>query len=589
MRRLILLGVLAGLAGCAGSLASDDDSGDDDSGGDGAPCGVGITFEPAQGATVGDTIYAAASVAVADSFLSYSWTVVHDGAEVPFQDAAFDQSRIRFDATSAGPYQVYVTIGGTSAFCPQGDAVVNVSAPGALDRTWRLRFVTPPGAAVPPQERTILVPGGASYDTGDIVLDAGAQITGTILDNHGAAVPAYLRLTPAGTPDLAIDAFADAEGAFSVRARIELHDLLIYSFRDDIPSIAIHGWTPAPGTMVLDPGTAVSGTVVDASGAPLANASVTVRVGSVPSTLGTTDATGAFTVRARPAANAVVTVDVVPPPGSGLPRLTTTGALLDLAQSLRVSYAGTLATRDLAGTVVEQGGVATSGARVTFTGTIAAAGSLTAGATTTPASGRFAIDAVAGGGGVLPATLVPAVAATAVIDRDAAGAGAPGVVAVVLGTPPATIDAPAGVARTGRVVDPDGAPLATAELRAIPTGALAAADDDQLHVYVAADGTFTLPLAGGGEYELTVRDRAGRLARLDTLVDGTAGSLGDLALPAGLTIVGEVRGPGGALPGTGITIYCGGTCEERDRPVADAVSAAAGDFRATVVDPGVAP
>jgi hypothetical protein len=590
MRRAMPVFLLLALAACGGDfLDGDDDGGDDDDGPDGGPppCEIGVSFSPLDGvATAGDTVYATATLSDSDgSFLEYTWTVMREGVDVPFERAAADGSRILFEATDAGPYIAYVDVTGTAEFCPQGAAVINVRAPQANSLTWRLRFVAPASAGVPPQERSVNIPGGANYDLGDTSLEGGVVTTGAIVDDAGAGMPAYLRFTPAGSADLGLDGFAGADGAFTVRTRSVEHDVLIIPSRDDIPALELRAWTPSSGDIVLDDGDPVTGTILDPAGGGLEGATVTVRVDGVPSTVGTTDASGNFAVRARPRTNGIVTVDVVAPQGSGLPRLTTTGAILDLVQPIQVRYAAGLATTDVGGTIVRQGGVASSGARVTITGTIAAAGTLTSGLSTAPASGRFAITATAGGGGALPATLVPATSATAVIDRDGDGVGAPGVVAVDLATAPAAIDAPAAVQVTGRVVDPGGAPISTAELRAVPTGALAAADLDQAHVYAGSDGTFTLSLAGAGGYDLIVRDRAGNLAQLRAPIVAS-GALGDLTLPAGLTLRGKVRGPGGSLANAAVTIYCGGACVDRAVPAADVATDGAGGFQTTVVDPG---
>ena len=585
--RLVLVAALLA-AGCGAQFGGGDDAPfvDASSSSDAAPgCDIGVQFSPAE-PTAGDTVYAYAAVPDAGGqFLEYAWTVMHEGADVPFAFTAADGSAIRFDTSDPGPHYVSLAVTGSSCF--DFDAPLNVRAPGATDTTWRVRFVAPPGAIAPPQERSVVVPSGADFDMGEISLDTGAVITGAVEDAGGVAMAAYLRLTPAGTPDVTIDGFAGADGAYAIRTTLERHDLLIIPFSSDIPPIALLDWVPVSGTFVLDGGAEVTGTVRDPANAAVPGATVTVRVNGVPSTVGTTDAAGAFTVRARPAASAIVTVDVVPPPASGLPRLATSGAVLDLAQPLQLRYAPGLATRDVGGVAIEQGGAAAAGAEVTFTGTIAAAGTVTAGLTTAPAAGSYAITVAAGGAGVLPAALVPAAPGTAIV---APATGAPGVVAVDLtSAAPAVIDAPAGASLTGRVIGPDGTPVVGADLRAAPVGALAAADLGQAHAVADAAGTFALPVAGGGAYELVIVDRNRQLALLRTqiVVAGSA-SLGDLELPDGLTLRGTVRLNGSSAAGAAVTIFCEScTDEDRDRPAAESGTDGGGTFRATVLDPGL--
>lgn len=586
---LLALALLAPIgAGCGADFAGGDDSVDVDSGASSDAsdyCDIGVDFSPDE-PTAGDTVYAVASVPDAGGqFLEYTWTVLHEGSDVPFVLTQPDGSAIRFDTTDPGPHYVQLSVTGSECF--SFDAPLNVRAPGATDTTWRVRFVAPPGAPAAPQERSVVVPSGADFDMGEVSLDPGAVIAGTIEDTTGAPMAAYLRLVPAGTPDVQIDGFAGSDGGYAVRTTLEHHDLLIIPFRADIPPMTLLDWTPSSQTFVLDGGTVVTGTVRGPANDLLSGATVTVRLGGVPSTVGVTDAGGAFSVRVRPQGTQILTVDVVPPAGSGLPRLATAGAVVDLAQSLDVRYAASLATQDVAGVAVEQAGAPAPGAEVTFTGTIAGAGTLTAGTTTANASGSFAITVAASGGGVLPAALVPAAPASAIVSP---ASGAPGVVAVDLSSgAPAAIDAPAGATLTGRVIGPDGLAVASADLRAVPSGALAAAEMGQVHVVADATGAFALPLAGGGAYELVITDRARQLALLRTaLVVAGPASLGDLELPDGLTLRGNVRLSGSTLAGAAVTIFCE-TCpaDERDRPAAESSTDGGGTFRATVLDPGL--
>ena len=584
--RLLTVALVA--AGCGAQSWGGDDSVDVDSGSSGDAsdtCYVGVEFSPVE-PVAGETIYATAMVPDASGqFLEYTWTVLHEGSDVPFVLSQPDGSVIRFDSTNPGPHYVQLSVGGSS--CLDFDAPLNVRAPGATDTTWRVRFVAPPGSLAAPQERSVVVPSAADFDMGEVSLDPGAVISGTIEDTSGAPMAAYLRLVPAGTPDVQIDGFAGSDGAYAVRTTLEHHDLLIIPFRDDIPPMTLLDWTPSSQTFVLDGGTVVTGAVRDPANSLLPGATVTVRLGGVPSTVAVTDGSGAFSVRVRPSGTQILTVDVVPPAGSGLPRLATSGAVVDLGQPLQLRYAASLATRDVAGVAVEQAGTPAPDAEVTFTGTIASAGTLTAGTTTTGATGSFAITVAASGGGVLPAALVPAAPASAIVTP---ASGAPGVVSVDLTTAaPAAIDAPAGATLTGRVVGPDGLAVGSADLRAIPSGALAAAEMGQVHALADGAGSFSLPLAGGGAYELVISDRARQLALLRTaLVVAGPASLGDLELPDGLTLRGNVRLNGSTLAGAAVTIFCE-TCpdDERDLPAAESSTDGGGTFRATVVDPGL--
>jgi hypothetical protein len=208
------------------------------------------------------------------------------------------------------------------------------------------------------------------------------------------------------------------------------------------------------------------------------------------------------------------------------------------------------------------------------------------GLSTAAAAGTFAIAVVASGTGVLPAAQIPAVAGDAVVQPSSGAARV--VTNDLTGAPPAPLDAPPGATLSGRVVDLAGTPIERADLRAVPSGALAAAELDQIHVSAGVDGTFALPVAGGAQYELTILDPSGANALLRTPVGTATTSLGDVALPDGLELRGFVRAGGQSALYTSITIFCE-TCTDdaRLRPAAECSTGDTGSFQATLVDPGV--
>jgi hypothetical protein len=579
--RAVILGACGAAAGCAGADAGDwlwPDGGAPTS--DAGACRVGVALSPVR-PTAGEQVYAAASVPDASGLLTYSWTVAGGGGPVPFEPVATDGSRIRFVPAAAGPLYVRLDVEGT--VCLGFDGTFNVREPGATDTRWRLRFTAPPGGA-PPMEQVVVVPSGADYDLGEVTLDGGAQVSGVVTDG-AAGVPAYLRLTPVATPDLSVDAFALVDGAFTFTSTLDRHDLLIVPFDARLAPRRLTNWTPTGGTLVVDAGVAVAGTVVGPDG-PVEGASVQLVVGGVPSSYAATDAGGGFVVRARPQLGAVVTVSVTPPSSSGLAKLRSAPAVLDLAQPLAVVYPAR-PTVDAAGVIVRAGGAIAPGAEVTFVGEVAAAATVTAGGTTATATGSFVVRVVADADGVLPPATLPAVPADAVIEPVGATAG---VVPVSLGDGlPAELAAPGEAVVTGRVVDDALAPLPGVELRAFPGRSLELAGAPQVRAVAGADGAFALSVATGGAYELVVVDLAGRQARLHTELAGVAtGALGDLALPAGLRLLGTLRQAGSSVSTGGVTAFCE-DCDgaARQRPVAEAATDASGGFRLTLPDPGL--
>ncbi len=566
-------------AGCGAGDASGDDSAVDGggSGGDaGDGCFVGVTYNPSD-PVEGDTVTMTASVPEGDGFYEYRWTV--DGSEDGLTPAMVDRSAMRFTFAGPGTYAIGLDVVGTP--CIRWDDVLPVRALGATQSQWRLRFSPPPWSTAPPQELIRTVLGGADWDVGDVALDPGATITGEIADGSGTAIAAYLRLTPTGTPDLAIDAFASAADGFEYGITLVRHDLLIIPYRADLAPRLVRDWTPQPGDHEVDAGTAVTGTVIGPDGSGVIGATVTLRVGGVPSSIGTTGAGGAFTVRARPVTSALVEVVVVPPTGSGLPRLTSSPAVLDLGVALAIEYADTLTSRDVAGATVTLGGVSAAGAEVTFTGSIGNAALVSTGAASAQAAGSFAIAVTSNGSGVLPSANIPVASGLAVV---APASGTPST--APFDDNDTTFAAPSSSPVTGRVVGPTGTPVVSADLRAVPTGALAAAGAGEVHVVAAADGTFALPLAAGGSYDLLIVDRHQDLSLLRT--SWTGGALGDLALPDGLHLGGRVTLSGsGTMVGAAVTLFCESCPEaERAQPAAAAATDGGGRFRATVLDSG---
>ncbi len=590
LARIAALALALGIVAGCGSLTSGDDGDDDDSPDAGSSgdaqngCDVGVSYNPLMPID-GDTITATAFVTTAQGFLTYEWSVEDEGNQpVAWQPDALDGSQIRFTPSGPGPVSVRLTAVGSD--CNPYDDGVNVRALGATDTPWRVRFTAPTGLGAPPQERSVVVPSGASYSWGVTPLDPGVQIFGSLTDGAGP-VAGYIRLTPTGTPDLAIDGFAGADGSFTVRTLFGNHELLVVPFDAALAPRRLRGWTPVSGPITIDAGSAVTGTVRTPADAPLAGAIVSLRVDGLTSSVATTDGSGSFTVRARPGPGLVTEITVVPPAASGLPRLVSSPQVFDLAQPLAVRYAPALAVRDVGGAQARLGGAVAAGATVTFVGAIADAGSVSQGLSAATAAGSYAITVAADGTGALAAQLVPAAPAQAIVD----GAAGQGLAAADLtATVPAVLDGAAPLLDSGRVLDDAGAAIANADIRAVPRGALAAAGAAEVHVVGAADGSFALPLAGDGAYELIVVDRAGDHALGRVPFVATGAGVEDVVLRDGLRLSGRVTFNGSAIPAVAVTVFCGDCVEpDRARPAALAGTGGAGTYRATLVDPGVAP
>jgi len=579
----------AWLAACAGNVDSGGDDGNGNDGGGGTSCSTFVTFDPASPIASPTTVVRAnAGVQGAAGVLDYRWSVTFQNGPVAYSLAQADRSAISFPAPVPGVYTVWLDVGAASA-CPTALAPLNVLAPGAKQAQLRLQVTPPASAGVPPFEKLVTVLGGASFSLGTLALDPGLTAMAAV-QGAGGGVASYLRLMPVAAREAAVETFTDFAGAFTARVLSQPHDVLV------IPAVAgyaprlVRDWSPSGATIAVGAGATVTGTVRGPGSAPLAGARVQLKIGQVPSTIGVTDGSGAFALLAEPAPGAVISVDVAPPAGSGLPRLLAqSSTALDLAQPLQIGYSASLALRDLGGSMVRRQGAPLAGAKVVVVGSLSAAGTVTAGATAVSAAGLVQIAATASGAGALPPTLAPAGALSAVIE---VAANDHAVAAIDLTSPaPVSIDAPPEVAIATQLRRPDGTPIADAVLDAAPTGALALAGvTSSVRARSGAGGAVAARLAAGGHYDLRVHDpvlgRGAPLLALDATAQTIAASY---ALRPALTATGKLVLQGSPAPVGGAAVQflcslCSGL--DRSRPIAEGTSLPDGTFTLLVPDPG---
>jgi hypothetical protein len=574
------------LAGCgAGSAAQVPDaggSGDANPGSDAAPtCTTNVTFAPAA-PVAGDQVVATGTVDNGPGISDFAWQVMFGGAIVPSPPIDQFGSTVQFLADQAGPYQIHFQAG-AFASCLAWDGTLNVGAPGANRVPWRVR-IAPAGDLAPPQEQILQVPGGADFTAGPILIQPGLVVDGHVVDGAGAPLAAALRFEPDATPDLPIEAAA-VGGSFHVRVQSGPHHVLIIPTDPTHAPVRLAGWQGFTSELAVPGADAISGTVRAPDNSPVVGARVELTIAGTPTTIATTDAAGAWSVLGH--RGGTVAISVVPPAAGGLPRLDVRDATLDLTQPVAVRYAPSLATIDLAGTTILSGIAVAPGARVTFVGTIASAGTVTAGLAA-PAAGRIQQTAIADGAGVLPSVRVPAVAQRAVI------APTPAVFAVIdvdAASPPATLTAPAPITLTGTVTVPGGGALPGAHVQLAPIGDLATATLIPAGAIADATGQFSIQVAPGGHYGLVASDPTLAHARA-AMPDVTGGAFIAVPLGAALVVNGSVQlaaQPSG-LVGAGLTLLCA-TCTgvERSRAVAEGVTGTSGYFQMAVPDPGVTP
>jgi hypothetical protein len=589
----LAIGVVFSIGACGGGEAHGDDTADDagDDAGDDTvgpdadvpPCSVTIELSPEEPiAGVGSTVQAHAVVEDTSGFVSYQWDVRNPVGDSLALTPDANAETVTFAAETEGDYFVILDVQTGDGFCPQYTQPVHVLAPGANSTTWRIRITPADGIDAPPQEVVRTIPSLPQIDIGEITLDAGIPVSAQVRDAGGAGIAAYLAIE--SLTGFVVETYADATtGAVVADVPVGALEVLVVPTSSALAPLRIASWDLGPIT--VDAGTEVTGTIRDPAGDPLAGARVSLRVDGVPSTVGVTAGNGSYTLRARP--GAVTEVTVVPPDASGLPDLTATlGALGAGPAPIDVDYAASITTRSLGGTIVRGGGIAAPAGRVTFTGSISAAGTATMGASNATAAGTVAITATANGSGALPASArAPARTLVAVVSPTMTTAAL--VPVDLTSAAPAELDAPAMVAATGRVVGPDDQAVADLRIVAIPTGALAQSGFVPAIGTTANDGTIELELAPGGRYDLVIDDPRRGWAR--RYLHGVADpALGDVVVEPAMRIRGTIRKPGGGAAGrSAVQVYCY-ACSgpAAARPEGEGSTSMTGVFNLVVTDPG---
>lgn len=516
--------------------------------------------------------------------LAYAWSVEQDGRPVAFTAQTADGSEIAFSVPDPGVYDVRLDVGGSVVRCPTSTLSLNVGVANADSAAYRIRVVPPPGVAMLPLDAIETIPGGATYQLGPLFAAGNPPRTLFVL-GAGGGVPAYLRLTPEG-PGAAVEAFADATGAATLMVPSGGFDVLVVP---SVAGLAPHRFVGPQGTsLVLDDHT-LAGAVTGPGGGPLAGARVQITAAGAPSSVATTAADGRFTVWSDAVAGDAVIVDVAPPAGSGLPRLSATARAPSAAMA--IAYAPNLALRDLAGLVVVRDGVPLAGARVTLVGDSGAAGTIAQGATPAVATGAVLIATTADASGALPHTLVPTAALTAVI----ATGGDLAVVALDTAHAPASLDAPAPQ-QVPTQITVGGRPVAGAVVDFVPTGVLAQVAAPSVRAIADDAGLVSARLVRGGHYDVRVADPAG-IGALTAIPDVAATALpSTIALTPAIQLRGSVlfTAPGSAsaqpLAGAAVQVLCA-ACDglAAGRPLAEGTTDLAGRFVLAIPDPNADP
>jgi hypothetical protein len=532
--------------------------------------------------------------------IDYQWRVLLGTTPVEHTVRATDGSEIEFLPQTPGTYRIELTGSVGSQACTDKAEDIPVVAPNAVTVTYRLRLI-PGDQTAPVQEKIVKVTGGGpDWPLGTLSLEDGLDASGTVTDSSPAALPAYLRAIKVGGdgfPDT--ETFSDSSGQFPMRLMPGTYNLLVVPQQNLAPATLAMGLSPTQiaGGLVVPAGDPVGGVVLDSGGTPISGASVSMRAGVVPSTIGTSDGSGSFALELRAG---VATSVSVSSPSPGLPNLELAAGAWSASagDTLTIRYAA-ITGRSLSAAVTQSdGSTPAPGARVTFVARpISNAATITPqGGSALAAEGRVRVSVVADGSGQISAMLPEAVYDVIV----APGSGAPSSEAAQLTSidltgsnpTPTTVSLATAATLQGAVADGDQQPVAGIKVTAVPRGLLANLGTT-VTGYTGADGSYGLALVGGADYELTFESPTQAHGRYQQQVTapaaGSSASAPAVSLQPALAVHGTVErlGAGGAGAVTVVLLCYECTGMEAQSPIAVGVTDSTGKFRLAVPDPGV--
>jgi hypothetical protein len=547
-----------------------------------------------------------------------TWRVAREGAgmQVPTTALDADGLLIELPLELPGRYQIDATAVSGELKCV-ATAIAYARQAGTKFGHFRVRATPPPSLGLPVQEVPLQLRTGVPL-VQPLVLQRGVTVDVRPQDEVGQRdVYAYVRISQPGSR-LLIEGHTRPGPVMALLLSPLTYDVLIVP-DDTFAPLLVTGRTPAALNVLsqkLTRGNEVRGTVIDGAGAPVRDARVILRAGALTSTVGVSDASGAFDLRVREGTFGLV---VSPAPGSGLPEAHVVGPLQAApgavsAPSPPIAGAGlafpgvagrarltvqwkalpkvrlSLQVRSVGGTAedarvrVELDPPLLQVASVRFTATDGSVATLSA-------QGQLRATVTADGAGRVELPGLPA-GRYRVTAAPGEGLGGAATTAWV----DATRDADAQLVLAERVRVPGqllpAGDTAGVRVVAIDTGADLARPLSTATVGV--DGTYTIELEPRRGYlfmaEPPTASRFARHAfhRIDA-VDLTT-TAPERTLPRGLAWSGSVQADGRPrVPGVGLQLFCDPTmpeCFDSTRPVAEGTSDAEGSFRLVLPDPG---
>lgn len=544
-------------------------------------------------------VRAQVSGALAPATPSWTWEVSFGQVSPVSPTEVGSADVIEFPLRSPGAYYI------RAQAAPGCTGEITATAASASDRilNFWVRITPPRASGLPPQDNMIVV-GGRNTPAKIIALLRGQLVRIDPHDRNNNAIDSYIRVSSSQSTVRFEGHNKDSNaGFFPSLLPLLSYDVLVVPDGGIAPAL-IRNLRPTElvgSLFTLDAGIPVSGDIRAGAGAgtPVAGARVLLRAGGLPSTIGASDAAGAYELRARTGTWSGV---VLPPAGSALPEANVEGGIAvgAAATNLRFQWRALPSARlDVA--ITEPTGVASTRAvRVRIEaepGALPDVGSFqVGGGPPLPASGFLRLETLTGAGGIASFASVPAgryrafamppdYAPDVTMSTARIEAGAAQAQRIALARP---------VALTGRV-----SPAALARgLRVVALDADLNSPVESVSSTVDEAGQFGMLVAPGRSYRVQIEPAQERkLPRLflGAITVGGDTTLGTINIAEGVTFLGTVTVEQTVVPGSVIQVYCTGlppdcvdpAAPQADaaRPVGETVTDASGRFQIHLPDP----
>jgi hypothetical protein len=252
----------------------------------------------------------------------WTWTVTRGGQGVTPTPDSMDPATIEFGIEEEGTYVISASVQAT----PRCEGKTEVTTTITPFVPYHVRITPPRGNMdLAPHDETIKVRGGMPMHS-TFSFERAVSVEVDPRTSSNLDLRAYVRISSAGRSWLReSDTTRGAFGTTLVDDPSWLYDVLIVPLEATKAPILFTSYTAVRwantmrGGVIVEPGVPVTGILAVAGDAPVKDAVVLLRDGALPSTLGKSDAAGAFSLLAREGRFSAVILPPSGPPISALP------------------------------------------------------------------------------------------------------------------------------------------------------------------------------------------------------------------------------------------------------------------------------